>query len=250
MKQQQLSTLKDGARFFYGGVEWVKLEHLHTAPGKIETVAIAAEPVFERAFDEENCNDWRKSSLRRELNGAFLDALIAEGADPAAFKEFESDLTADDGMTDYGTARDKIALITCDLYREHRALLPKIGCWWWTLTPWTCDPEYSYFVRGVNSSGALDYGSACDGRGGVRPLCNMKSDILVSVPGEENADDQAERRAAAVEEAAEAVMETLGDYAVSLWGDVLAAVVSSLFKSKQDAEEIMQEEEAKRAAEG
>ena len=51
----------------------------------------------------------------------------------------------------------------------------------------------------------------------------MKSDILVSVPGEENADDQAERRAAAVEEAAEAVMETLGDYAVSLWGDVLAA---------------------------
>ena len=78
----------------------------------------------------------------------------------------------------------------------------------------------------------------------------MKSDILVSVPGEENADDQAERRAAAVEEAAEAVMETLGDYAVSLWCDVLAAVVSALLKSKRDAEEIMQEEEAKRAAEG
>lgn len=77
----------------------------------------------------------------------------------------------------------------------------------------------------------------------------MKSDILVSVPGEENADDQAKRRAAAVEEAAEAVMETLGDYAVSLWGDVLAAVVSSLFKSKQDAEEIVQEEKDK-AAEG
>ena len=77
----------------------------------------------------------------------------------------------------------------------------------------------------------------------------MKSDILVSVSGEENADDQAERRAAAVEEAAEAVMETLVDYAVSLWGDVLAAVVSSLFKSKQDAEEIVQEEKDK-AAEG
>ena len=77
----------------------------------------------------------------------------------------------------------------------------------------------------------------------------MKSDILVSVLGEENADDQEERRAAEVEEAAEAVMETLGDYAVSLWGDVLAAVVSSLFKSKQDAEEIVQEEKDK-AAEG
>lgn len=241
---KKLAELKCGARFTYAGVEWVKLDD--TDGGAL---AIAAEPVFERAFDEENCNDWRKSSLRRELNGPFLDALIAEGADRAAFLDLESDLTADDGMTDYGTAADKIALISDGLYRKFRALIPKIGCWWWTLTPWTCDPEYSYRVRRVYSSGALYRSGADNGVGGVRPLCNMKSDILVSVPGEENADDQAERRAAAVEEAAEAVMETLGDYAVSLWGDVLAAVVSSLFKSKQDAEEIVQEEKDK-AAEG
>ena len=242
---KKLAELKCGARFTYAGVEWVKLGD--TDGGAL---VLTAEPVFERAFDKENCNDWRKSSLRRELNGPFLDALIAEGADRAAFLDLESDLTADDGMTDYGTATDKIALISDGLYRKFSALIPKIGCWWWTLTPWTCDPEYSYCVRDVHSSGALGNYIAYFGYRGVRPLCNMKSDILVSVPGEENADDQAERRAAAVEEAAEAVMETLGDYAVSLWGDVLAAVVSSLFKSKQDAEEIMQEEEAKRAAEG
>ena len=242
---KKLAELKRGARFTYAGVEWVKLDD--TDGGAL---ALAAEPVFERAFDEENCNDWRKSSLRRELNGPFLDALIAEGADRAAFLDIESDLTADDGMTDYGTATDKIALISDGLYRKFRALIPKIGCWWWTLTPWTCDPEYSCRVRRVHSSGAMSRYFAYYGNNGVRPLCNMKSDILVSVPGEENADDQAESRAAAVEEAAEAVMETLGDYAVSLWGDVLAAVVSSLFKSKQDAEEIMQEEKAKRAVEG
>ena len=242
---KKLAELKCGARFTYAGVEWVKLEDNDGG-----ALALAAGPVFERAFDEENCNDWRKSSLRRELNGPFLDALIAEGADRAAFLDLESDLTADDGMTDYGTATDKIALISDGLYRKFRALIPKIGRWWWTLTPWTCDPEYSYNVRGVNSSGALDYYYAYHGYSGVRPLCNMKSDILVSVQDEENADDQAERRAAAVEEAAEAVIDTLGEYAVSLWGDVLAAVVSSLFKSKLDAEEIMQEEKAKRAAEG
>lgn len=241
---KKLAELKCGARFTYAGVEWVKLDD--TDGGAL---AIAAEPVFERAFDEENCNDWRKSSLRRELNGPFLDALIAEGADRAASLDLESDLTADDGMTDYGTATDKIALISDGLYRKFRALIPKIGCWWWTLTPWTCDPEYSFYVRNVDSSGALYWYYAYNGNDGVRPLCNMKSDILVSVPGEENADDQEERRAAEVEEAAEAVMETLGDYAVSLWGDVLAAVVSSLFKSKQDAEEIVQEEKDK-AAEG
>lgn len=243
---KKLSTLQAGTHFMYGGVEWVKL-------GKVVSggvLALSATCISEQAFDAENCNDWRKSSLRRELNGPFLDALVSEGADRAAFMDWESDLTADDGMTDYGTATDKIALISDGLYRKFRALIPKIGCWWWTLTPWTCDPEYSCVVRFVYSSGALSYGNAYIGLSGVRPLCNMKSDILVSVPGEENADDQAERRAAAVEEAAEAVMETLGDYAVSLWGDVLAAVVSSLFKSKQDAEEIMQEENAKRAAEG
>ena len=239
---KKLAELKCGTRFTYAGVEWVKLDD--NGGG---TLALAAEPVFERAFDEENCNGWHKSSLRRELNGPFFDALIAEGADRAAFLDIESDLTADDGMTDYGTVTDKIALISDGLYRKFRALIPKIGCWWWTLTPWA---SYPCLVRGVYSSGAMNWTRACNGYRGVRPLCNVKSDILVSVPGEENADDQAERRAAAVEEAAEAVIDTLGEYAVSLWGDVLAAVVSSLFKSKQDAEEIMQEERTKKAAEG
>ena len=194
-----------------------------------EVIAIAAEPVFNRAFDEENRNDWRVSSLRRELNGPFLDALIAEGADPAAFMEFESDLTADDGMTDYGTARDKIALISCDLYREYRALLPKIGCWWWTLTPWTCDPEYSYFVRHVHSSGAMDWGSAYYGGRGVRPLCHLESSIFVSVPDEEGIQMN---RGGTIEEARDAVLGELNDFPESLWGDAVLAVVEFLLKRK------------------
>ena len=91
---KKISQIETGGRFLYGGVEWVKL---YAGDG---TVAISAEPVFERAFDEDNKNDWRSSSLRRELNGEFLDALVAEGADRAAFLDWESDLTADDGMTD------------------------------------------------------------------------------------------------------------------------------------------------------
>ena len=98
---KKISQIETGGHFLYGGVEWVKL---YAGDG---TVAISAEPVFERAFDEDNKNDWRSSSLRRELNGAFLDALVAEGADRAAFLDWESDLTADDGMTDYGTATVK-----------------------------------------------------------------------------------------------------------------------------------------------
>ena len=98
---KKISQIETGGRFLYGGIEWVKL---YAGDG---TVAISAEPIFERAFDEDNKNDWRSSSLRRELNGAFLDALVAEGADRAAFLDWESDLTADDGMTDYGTPPTK-----------------------------------------------------------------------------------------------------------------------------------------------
>lgn len=134
---KKISQIETGGRFLYGGVEWVKL---YAGDG---TVAISAEPVFERAFDEDNKNDWRSSSLRRELNGAFLDALVAEGADRAAFLDWESDLTADDGMTDYGTATDKIALLSDKLYRMFRGIIPRVDAWCWNLTPWTCDASSS-----------------------------------------------------------------------------------------------------------
>ena len=49
--------------------------------------------------------------------------------------------------------------------------------YWWLRTPYS---GYSYNVRYVNSSGALNSYLAFNGLRGVRPLCNLKSDILVS----------------------------------------------------------------------
>mgnify|MGYP001102630334 CR=1 FL=1 len=242
---KKISQIETGGRFLYGGVEWVKL---YAGDG---TVAISAEPVFERAFDEDNKNDWRSSSLRRELNGAFLDALVAEGADRAAFLDWESDLTADDGMTDYGTAVDKIALRSDALCRKYRDITPPVDVWCWNLTPWTCDASYSYCVRYVDSSGALRWRNAYNGSRGVRPLCYLKYEISVSIPGE-GADDveQAARHEEMKQEAAEAILSALEDYPSYLWGDALGAAVAALFQSKQDAEEIAQEEADKKAGEG
>ena len=47
---------------------------------------------------------------------------------------------------------------------------------------WLRDPSsgYSYSARSVDTSGALGGGGAYNGSSGVRPLCNLKSDILVS----------------------------------------------------------------------
>ena len=243
---KKLSELAQGAHFLYGGVEWVKFEDIGAG-----TLCLAAEPVFLRAFDEENCNDWRKSSLRRELNGAFLDALVAEGADRAAFLDWESDLTADDGMTDYGTAVDKIALRSDALCRKYRDITPPVDVWCWNLTPWTCDASRSCHVRDVTSSGALGRRNAYCGCWGVRPLCYLKYEISVSIPGE-GADDveQAARHEEMKQEAAEAILSALEDYPSFLWGDALGAAVAALFQSKQDAEEIAQEETDKKAVEG
>lgn len=238
---KKISQIETGGRFLYGGVEWVKL---YAGDG---TVAISAEPVFERAFDEDNKNDWRSSSLRRELNGAFLDALVAEGADRAAFLDWESDLTADDGMTDYGTATDKIALLSDKLYRMFRGIIPRVDAWCWNLTPWTCDASYSYYVRHVYSSGAMYWSNACNGHLGVRPLCYLKSEILVSVPGEDDAEEDTDDRAEAVIAASDEILHVLNEYPVEVWGEALGAAVASLFTSKQDAAQIAQEDKDKAA---
>ena len=239
---KKISELKQGARFMYGGVEWVKLDTI--GPG---VLALSANYVFSRAFDEENCNDWRKSSLRRELNGPFLDALVSEGADRAAFLDWESDLTADDGMTDYGTATDKIALRSDALCRKYRAVTPAVDEWCWNLTPWTCDPEYSYRVRNVYSSGALIWIRAYNGLHGVRPLCYLKSEILVSTTGEEDEQEEYNKVEEVVNAARDDLLNMLNAYPVAIWGYALAAAVASLFQSKQDAEEIAQEEKDKAA---
>lgn len=50
--------------------------------------------------------------------------------------------------------------------------------WWWYLrTPYT---SHSCSVRDVGTDGALSYADAYGGCEGVRPLCNLKSEILVS----------------------------------------------------------------------
>ena len=54
--------------------------------------------------------------------------------------------------------------------------------YWWLRTPHS---GISFNVRGVSTSGALGYNDACLGRWGVRPLCNLKSDILVSYDEDE-----------------------------------------------------------------
>ena len=179
-KEVKLSELKPGDIFAFAGFNWVKLEE--SAEG---TKVIAAGKVEDQAFDTEDRNNWKDSKLREYLNNDFLEHLYDEGAAEEDFLTVLSDLTSDDGLKDYGTSEDKIALITCDDYRKYRSLIPVIDSWWWTITPWSCNPSNLCYVRGVHTSGALNIHYAHNGYYGVRPLCNLKSDILVLCEAED-----------------------------------------------------------------
>ena len=157
-----------GERFVRGGIEFVALG---MEQGGV--LAVAAKRLEDKmAYDENGCNDWRKSSLRKYLNEEFV-----KNFDKGDLLPFVSDLTSDDGMTDYGTSEDFVALLSDNLYRKYRKFMPKYDTWVWTITPWSCLPGYASLERGVGTSGALNGGDAAYG-GGVAPACIFNPEIF------------------------------------------------------------------------
>ena len=157
-----------GTRFTYRGIEFVALGE--EQGGVLAVVAKRLEK--EMPFDENNRNDWRGSTLQEYLNGEYLEKF-----NKGDLLSFVSDLTSDDGMTDYGTSEDYIALLSDNLYRKYRNVMPKYDTWVWTITPWSCLPGYAYYERIVVTSGALtSYGA--NGAYGVAPACIFNLSIF------------------------------------------------------------------------
>lgn len=160
---------KPGERFTYNGMEFVVLGE---EQGGILAV-MAHELGEEMPYDADNGkNDWRKSTLRKYLNGEFLEKFNRGDLLP-----FVSDLTSDDGMKDYGTSEDFIALLSCDLYRKYREFMPKYNTWVWTITPWSCHPGYAIAERFVTTDGSLTYNVAYRALG-VAPACIFNRSIF------------------------------------------------------------------------
>lgn len=134
-----------GETFTVEGIEFVALG---IEQGGL--LAVTKEPIGEYPFDEDGCNDWRQSSIRRFLNEEWITKF-----GKAMLLPFVSDLTADDGMTDYGTSEDYAFLLSDALHRKYRDVLPNYDEWWWHLTPWTCVPSGATNVRDSYTSGTL-----------------------------------------------------------------------------------------------
>ena len=173
--RKKLKDIPRGQMFERFGREWIVLEH-----DTNRTLVLSKDIIGKMPFDESNSNNWEKSSLRKYLNDEFLKEIcIGLPPENLGFTLFKTNLTADDGLKDYGESIDMVSLLTCDLYRKHRDILKPIDEWWWLATPYSTLAANSYNVRYVSTDGTLHYCSAYLGYGGVRPLCYLSSDIFV-----------------------------------------------------------------------
>lgn len=182
----KLKTLKRGQTFYGAGIQWLVLGHTNSSQGlPIVTHIVSTGIVERRAFDEKNRNDLGVSTLLAYLNGEFLERLEDAFGEGAVAEHF-IDLTSNDGLKDYGNVKTKVGLLTEEEYRQHRDILPPLGDegWWWLATPYSTERAgYPSYVRGVYSDGALYYCNAYYGYRGVRPALYLKSDISVSLDG-------------------------------------------------------------------
>lgn len=161
----------------YGGLDCIVLD---VEQDKI--LVLAKESIGNMPFDEGNSNNFPKGTLCKYLNGEFIKKLKANGADTSALIPTTIDLTSDDGLKDYGETTQKIFLLTCDMYRKYRSVIPNLNDWWWLATAYSTESNgYAYRARFVVSVGGLSYGSAYGGGLGVRPAFYLKSSILESL---------------------------------------------------------------------
>lgn len=162
-EKPDFSQIKDGERFMYHGIEFIRLG---LEQGGV--LCMTAKPIFKEAFDYDCYNNWAKSSIRKKLNTDFLSL-----TDENDLLPFESDLTADNGDTSYDTCVDMIGILSCDLYRKYRKIVPLFNEWMWTCTPWHCSTPTSSNasnVRIVLSDGTL-YSVSADFSCGLAPAC-------------------------------------------------------------------------------
>lgn len=182
----KLKTLERGQTFYGAGIQWLLLGHANSSQGlPIVTHIVSTGIVERRAFDEKNRNDLGVSTLLAYLNGEFLERLEGTFGEGAVAEQF-IDLTSNDGLKDYGNVRTKVGLLTEEEYRQHRDILPPLGDegWWWLATPYSTERAgYPSLVRYVDSDGTLSFSYAYFGDDGVRPTLYLKSDISVSLDG-------------------------------------------------------------------
>lgn len=149
---------------------------------KADCTVVITEGLYRKneEFDDD-CTDYKKSSLRELCDGEILNEFVAEfGEDNIC--ENEAGLVTVDGQEVFGKLLTKVRPLTFDEAREYNDLLVNkdLPDWYWTCTSWSTEKrDWPYSVAVVSPFGDFYYFS-CSCSDGVRPLCILKSSIFVS----------------------------------------------------------------------
>lgn len=174
----QLCKLHPGDTFKIGDHDFIVLfQDDFTKTTRVISKGFMAENI---EFDEDT-RDYSKSNLRKVIEEDIQPIIEAEvGAENIV--EDSVDLTSVDMQHEFESCTCKVRPITFDEARKYNDLLVnnELNDWWWTCTPWsTAERGWKYSIAVVASSGGIGSGR-CDGDGGVRPFCILKSNIFVS----------------------------------------------------------------------
>lgn len=167
--------LEPGDHFYYSDYEYVLLDITDNG----DYFAITADIADDLQFNDkggDGSNNWARSELRRYLNNEYIDHM---NINTKHLVKTRSDLTADNGDTEYGTCEDFVTLLSCDQYRKYREIVPHYSDYVWTLTPWSCTVGNASSVRSVYPSGALSNYYASSSLG-VAPACTFNHEILIA----------------------------------------------------------------------
>ena len=171
-----IKGLAPGTHFMFTNYEWIVLDI--NVDGGVLAIMASTWNNKEYNFDDDGCNNYAKSSLRRKLLNELLPVLGEDNLIP-----HEVDMVADNGDDRYGTVTDRVFILSCDEYRKYRKHVPLLPEWMWTCTPWyISDAGHSNYVRGVGGTGSLNY-SYANGSGGVAPACVFNPKKLISKRG-------------------------------------------------------------------
>lgn len=154
-----MRDFKPGDTVEFAGQKWNVLDEVE----QNKFLCVNNDIICEKEFDEDNNNNWKESSLRKYLNGEYLEKF--KDVNLASWKQ---DLTTDDGLKEYGSSEDKIFLLTAEQYRKYRKNIRAIADWWWLIT---ADSTVNIYVRAVYTDGSLGSTTAFNGSYGVRPAC-------------------------------------------------------------------------------
>ena len=175
VEEPAVSMSEDGKTVKIGEYEFIVLKK------NDETVELLLKGTLGEDRNFGDTCDFKTSAVKKVLDKFALEIEGLVGKDNLV--EHIVDLTALDGLKDYGSVNAKMSLLTFAQAQEYVETLDehKYDGWWWLATPWTTQKHgYKTLVSCVAPSGCMDLNIGGCNYYGVRPFCVLKSNIFVS----------------------------------------------------------------------